>query len=79
MSELETEGPTTGESEAAGGVDLARDAARAAEGDAPVTDDETPVSGEDDAKVDNEAGDETPAAPDTTPDTDAPVLPVDGQ
>jgi len=65
MSELETEGPTTGEGVAAGGVDLARDAARAAEGE---TGEDTPVE---------TPGTETPSDtieedPETTPGTEAP-------
>jgi len=59
MTEIPTEGPTSGESVAAGGVDLARDAARAAESESPV---ETP-----EAETPSETAEE-----DTTPETESP-------
>ena len=68
MSELETEGPTTGESEAAGGVDLARDAARAAEGESPSETQEA----EGDTPVETPEADTVKEDPETTPGNETP-------
>ena len=67
MTDVNTEGPTTGVSAPAGGVDPARDAAREAEGNTPAP--ESVPTGETQAET---VGDETPEATEQPEPTDAP-------